>query len=541
MNLLSIQDALKNASDDQLKSLITSPDSTAPSYLVLSELRRRQEMRAKQAQEPRSTVAEDLTSEENMQAPMGIRSLSTPEPGDEDYPTEENAPGIEAMREGGIVHMAKGEAVEGEGEIPAITFGRNIIRGVGDVAQRMVAPPSDDERRRIAVEGLQSHYGSQSNLPSWFTTGANTRRRAAEYLDYVTQNANNPNFNPQAMWDNPEEYIKNNPIAAPTQPAAPAAAPAAAPSSTAATPPARTEGGSPAAPAQTLLLPPEPPAGGPPASGSAAGGIRALAPSAAPAAAAPSALPTIAQNMERNLALFPGIPQELLDRIKASRTNEGERRSEARRMALVEAGLRIAASRNPSLAGAIGEGAAPAVQSYNQQISQIRQDQNADITRELSIAEADLRRRYMAGQISASELQRQTQMIEIAARERQSLRTEAGANARAGASLSRAERIADLQMRRDAQNATNTAARAQATQTATAVQAAIANPMRRAQATTALRAAANNPRLSPTEDQIEDWITDRVTTRMNNVYEQSRPLATSNAPRTNATVIPGTR
>jgi hypothetical protein len=126
--------------------------------------------------------------------------------------------------------------------------------------------------------------------------------------------------------------------------------------------------------------------------------------------------------MERNLGMFPGIPQELLDRIKSSRTNEGDRRREAQNMALLEAGLRIAGSNNPRLAGAISEGAVPAVQTYNQQVRQIREDQNADLTRDLSVAQADLQRRYMAGQISASELQRQTQMLisnnEIAARMR---------------------------------------------------------------------------------------------------------------------------
>ena len=523
MNLLGIQDALKNASDDQLKNMISAPDSTAPSYLVLSELRRREEMRAQQAQAPQTTVAEDLTSERNMQAPMGIRSLSTPEPGDEDYPTEEGN-GIEAMREGGIVRMYEGDKVEAKDEDP----GRSRFGQLFDYATGQLRSAVEDVPRAIEVRREINNRMSSNSPISYFFGDPRAHTQAGSEIKYLRANQGNRQFDVEAFRRDPAGYMRNNPITAPTPATPPVAArPAVAP----------TEGG---APAEELPIPPVPPgAPGAPAGGGA--GIRTLSGAAAPAAAAPQGPPTIAANMERNLALFPGIPQELLDRIQASRTNEGERRSEARRMALVEAGLRIAASRNPSIAGAIGEGAAPAVQSYNQQIGQIRQDQNADITRELAVAEADLRRRYMVGQISAAELQRQIQMLEIAARERQSLRTEAGANARAGASLSRAERMAELQMRRDAQTAANTAARAQATQTATAVQAAIANPLMRAQATTALRAEANNPRLSPTEDQIEDWITNRVTTRMNNVYEQSRPLATSNTPRTNATVIPGQR
>jgi hypothetical protein len=103
---------------------------------------------------------------------------------------------------------------------------------------------------------------------------------------------------------------------------------------------------------------------------------------------------------------------------------------------LIEAGLRMAASNNPRLGAAFAEGAAPAVQSYSQQLSQIRQDQNADLTRDLAVAQQDLQRRYMAGQISASELQRQTQMLmsnnEIAARMRVAQMQAASAAASAG-------------------------------------------------------------------------------------------------------------
>ena len=134
--------------------------------------------------------------------------------------------------------------------------------------------------------------------------------------------------------------------------------------------------------------------------------------------------------------MFPGIPQELMDRIRDSRTNEGDRRREAQNMALLEAGLRIAGSNNPNFLGAIGEGAAPAAQTYAQQLSQIRQDRRADIQTDMAVAQADLQRRYMAGQISASEYQRQTQMLisnnEIAARERASARADARAGANAG-------------------------------------------------------------------------------------------------------------
>jgi hypothetical protein len=76
------------------------------------------------------------------------------------------------------------------------------------------------------------------------------------------------------------------------------------------------------------------------------------------------------------------------------------------------------------------------MQSYSQQLSQIRQDQSADLTRDLAVAQQDLQRRYMAGQISAAELHRQTQILmsnnEIAARMRVAQMQAASAAASAG-------------------------------------------------------------------------------------------------------------
>jgi hypothetical protein len=149
--------------------------------------------------------------------------------------------------------------------------------------------------------------------------------------------------------------------------------------------------------------------------------------------------------MERNLGLLPGMPQELLDRIRSSRTNEIERRREAQNMSLIEAGLRIASSNNPRLAGAIGEGAAPAVQAYGQQLSQIRQDQRADLQTEMATAQFDLQRRYAAGQISATEYR--TALTELGAYRRSAMQI-AAENARHGASMGSAS--ADRAAARDA-------------------------------------------------------------------------------------------
>ena len=97
MNILQVQDALKNASDQQLAGELQSPTGLAPSYLVLSELKRRQQMRqgAQSAQAPQGSMAEEAAG------------AAEPEYYPEEQPQEEE-PGIEAFREGGVVRMQAG-------------------------------------------------------------------------------------------------------------------------------------------------------------------------------------------------------------------------------------------------------------------------------------------------------------------------------------------------------------------------------------------------------------------------------------------------
>jgi hypothetical protein len=97
--------------------------------------------------------------------------------------------------------------------------------------------------------------------------------------------------------------------------------------------------------------------------------------------------------------------------MQEGRVDPATRRNEALNMALIEAGLRIAGSRNPSLMGAIGEGALPAVQSYGQQLGQIRTDQRADLRDELQAALAQNQNDYQRGRLSQQEYATNQQMI----------------------------------------------------------------------------------------------------------------------------------
>lgn len=453
MNLLSIQDNLKNVSDQDLSRMIQSPDSTAPSYLVLSEIRRRKDMRMKAGDAPSSTVAEDLVDiPQTYSDREGIRSLRVP--GYEEEQQDDGADtgaGIEAMRSGGVVRMADGGAVEylnddfGLGTPPPPQ---------GNLITDYLNTQSPDQLRAIIERGTPSTgYGNRWSVSAG---DAELARVARELL--------------------------------PQREAAPSA------QASAQTPAAQVDAGrpnpSPASPPSTRAMR-QPSAGG------------------VPAGAAPEAGGINMQDiMRRNMELIPGIPEELMNRLREGRTNEPERRREAQNNALIEAGLRIAASNNPRLAGAIGEGALPAVQGYTQQRAQIRQDQRADLQSEMAAAQADIQRRYMAGQLSAAEFRTATQENMANARLRVQLAAQAGQQ---GAAQSREDARHAAALERQQQQAQNSLIMSAAQETAKAMR----DPMVVLQTKSTIDAQRRreNPggTFTPaTDDDVERYISGRI-------------------------------
>jgi len=63
MNLIDIEDRLKDLSDQQLMQQMQRPDGTAPQFLVMSELKRRKEMRSNAPAPDSSTVRDDLVQQ----------------------------------------------------------------------------------------------------------------------------------------------------------------------------------------------------------------------------------------------------------------------------------------------------------------------------------------------------------------------------------------------------------------------------------------------------------------------------------------------
>lgn len=417
MNLLRIQDALKNASDDQLMQLMQSPDSTAPSYLVLTEIRRRKDMRAKQGEEPETTVAEDLSSPEQTYNEDGIRSLRTPGYEQEERAAEDRS-GISAMREGGVVRMQPG------GVVP---------RPIGDLSEAELARYLDLARQR-------ERFGVPSTAPGAPPYSVEDLMNQQAILNEINSldrlSINRPYL--------PSQQDLPGALAAQPYPSEPPPVPAPGqtnPAPATAPPPARTE---PAA-APT----PNPPAG--PAAAPAP--TTTAAPAAAAAPAAPRAggagggggLGDLRDYIRRLEDVFPNPAAGMAAELEKARTNPSERRREAQNLALIEAGLRMMGNKNPSFLGAVGEAATPTVQTYAQQLGEIRKDARQDIRDRFELAKTEVNRQWMMGQIGAAEYR--TRMQEIGAAQRHAA-TEAGANARLEAARVNAEAAATRDERR---------------------------------------------------------------------------------------------
>jgi hypothetical protein len=105
MNIIKIQDQLKGVPDNTLVGYVQNPSGQVPTYLALSELQRRKEMRSKfQSNQPQDkTVAEDLVQE----AQPGLMGLSAGEPMQQAIEPPPEMP-MEQMAQGGLAELDTG-------------------------------------------------------------------------------------------------------------------------------------------------------------------------------------------------------------------------------------------------------------------------------------------------------------------------------------------------------------------------------------------------------------------------------------------------
>lgn len=105
MNIVKLQDDLKNAPDQSLIGYVQNPNGQVPSYLALSELQRRKQMREQsqgnQGQGQQPSVAEQLVSEAQPQMAQGVAGLPVTNVGNE-----------ESYAAGGIIAFADGGSTQ---------------------------------------------------------------------------------------------------------------------------------------------------------------------------------------------------------------------------------------------------------------------------------------------------------------------------------------------------------------------------------------------------------------------------------------------
>jgi len=175
MNIIKLQNELRSVPDNALIGYVQNPTGNVPSYLALSELQRRKDMRTKyEAQQtPQSSVADDLEQQAAPQAQpqeaQGVAGLPIP---DQMFSGQGMAAGgIVAFEDGGDVaasDMAPGSdlpSTEGMSDIQRSLMGRSPVYYTGataDPAFTSSSPYGTDmigEMMRVSPEALRYSYG----------------------------------------------------------------------------------------------------------------------------------------------------------------------------------------------------------------------------------------------------------------------------------------------------------------------------------------------------------------------------------------------
>ena len=144
MNIIQLQNMLRGAPDEALINYVQNPQGQVPSYLVLSELQRRKDTRAKyQAEQaPESSVAEDLTQPAQSQG--GLAALADqPQMQDDDQgvaglPVPDDMYQDQNYASGGIVAFDNGGEARYNAAVNARTTPTPRYAGLGYVVPAVI-------------------------------------------------------------------------------------------------------------------------------------------------------------------------------------------------------------------------------------------------------------------------------------------------------------------------------------------------------------------------------------------------------------------
>jgi hypothetical protein len=168
MNLFELQERLKDFSQEQLVREMQAPTGSAPQYLVLSELQRRQRMMAEeqaQMQTPQTTVAEDAIAAAGVPQ-GGLADMARSMAPQTDMDMNTAAQPVERMADGGVVRMQPGGLA-------------GISRDIRDFAPRLPAEIADVRREDFMLLSPEE----QADIIQFEDSTAGTRQAAAESYD----------------------------------------------------------------------------------------------------------------------------------------------------------------------------------------------------------------------------------------------------------------------------------------------------------------------------------------------------------------------
>jgi hypothetical protein len=173
MNLFELQERLKDFSQEQLVREMQAPTGTAPQYLVLSELQRRQRMMAEeraQMQQPQTTVAEDAIAAAGVPQ-GGLADMARAMAPQTDMEMNTAVQPVERMAEGGVVRMQPGGLA-------------GISRDIRDFAPRLPAEIAGVRREDFMLLSPEE----QADIIQFEDPTAEMRARGAEVF---------PEYDPQ--------------------------------------------------------------------------------------------------------------------------------------------------------------------------------------------------------------------------------------------------------------------------------------------------------------------------------------------------------
>jgi hypothetical protein len=167
MNILKLQNELKGVPDNALIGYVQNPTGNVPSYLALSELQRRKDMREKyQAQQaPQSSVADDLGQQAQPPAPQampepqaqGVAALPT---GDMFQEQNFAGGGIVAFEDGGDVkHYKKGDYVLSSDYDPE-AYGMSYREGLAGLESKYPVYSATDPYGNVRKKAMREYQSS---------------------------------------------------------------------------------------------------------------------------------------------------------------------------------------------------------------------------------------------------------------------------------------------------------------------------------------------------------------------------------------------